>query len=132
MNRRIEVLIAAVCLVIVGLLFSKCSHAQSNVQVCVAKNTWKTIGIGAAYGGGVMLLASGVTVIAAPAGMIAAPITYIVSSTVTGGLIGAGSTASGMIYIENTTKEGIFTAHCIRKALTDAGSEAVEGLKKMF
>ena len=127
MSRWIQVAVAAVMLLVVGMLFSTCAHAEvTNKQfmTCVNKETWKAIGTGAAYGAGVGFLASGVAVITAPAGAIIAPVGFILTNTLYGGLLGTGSSASTMIYIGAKTEDTPFRMVCLKQAVVDAAKDA--------
>lgn len=70
---------------------------QEEIKKCAAKEIWKGIGVGAAYGGAVGLLTGGL--IAAgplPAGVGATSV--VVGTTVTYSLLGAGASLASELY----------------------------------
>ena len=113
------------------------------IQLCTGEAVWKTIGTGAAYGGAIMLVGTGLGVAFAPAGTIVAPAALIASNTVTGTLVGAGSAAAGLIYLEHKFGMSPLQTACVKKAASDKvanakaeaariGNSAINKLKSLF
>lgn len=100
-----KILVAMVALIL-ALLFvtnAKADERNAAIQACANSAMWKSIGVGALYGGGVMLVASGLvaatSTAAVPAGAVAAA---VVGDTIVGALLGGGAAAASMAYQEGS------------------------------
>jgi hypothetical protein len=88
---------------------------KQEVKECSSKIVWKTIGVGALYGGGVMAVASTLAVALAPAGVVAAPIATVAGNTIIGSLLGGGGSAVSTGYIIEKTNIDPAHLHCVKE-----------------
>src|SRR6187397_682472 len=85
-----------------------------DVHRCQTAHVWKSFGYGAAYGGAIGFIGSGLGIAFAPAGAVVAPVAVLAGSTIYGGLVGGGGALVGQIYHETVTGEPMFGGHCVR------------------
>lgn len=144
MKKFLTTIVLAVILILTAGYFFKAKAADiSPTQKCELKEYAKTIGVGAAYGAGVALVAYGFptmiasavgasgSVAAAPAGAAIAilkPATFVAVQTINGGLLGAGATIAGMLYTESKTG-ALYTTYCTQEYVKGFGNKAEEAWK---
>lgn len=128
MRNFIKIAVAAAALVVAMLVFNnaRAETPLQDVDKCAAVTSLKAIGVGALYGAGVGLVATGISVMAAPAGAVVLPVITVVSGAVYGGLIGAGSGASSMLYTMKKTGIDPYRLHCVKEVATRQAERAVE------
>ncbi len=117
MFKKILVAMVALILVLVFVTNAKADERNAAIQACANSAMWKSIGVGAAYGGGVMLVASGLvaatSTVAVPVGTVAV---VVVGETAVGALLGGGAAAASMAYQEGTLfKHSPLIAACTKE-----------------
>ena len=142
----IRKLIAIAILVALSFLVIEAARAETkppvkvqSVASCVNKETLKTIGVGAAYGAGILFVASTIgSASAAPS--LAVGAAWVAADTTIGALIGAGAAATANLYTEIKTGGSPFKVYCMTayaksqvenalnsgKELLDKGSQALK------
>ena len=130
MFKKILVAMVALILVLVFVTNAKADERNAAIQACANSAMWKSIGVGAAYGGGVMLVASGLvaatSTVAVPVGTVVA---VVAGETVVGALLGGGAAAASMAYQEGTLfKHSPLIAACTKK-IDDAQASGIAKMR---
>lgn len=103
MMKKIIVAVVAFILACMLVATAKAEDHSAAIRACANQAMWKSVGVGAVYGGGVMLVASGLvaatSTVAVPAGVVTAA---VVGNTVVGALVGGGAAAASMAWQEGT------------------------------
>ncbi len=104
-----SLIVAIVAVIALALLSTQVKAAEQTraqrINQCEASAVWKSIGAGAAYGGGVMLVASGITIaIVAPPMAAGTVATILVADTISGAALGAGSVIVSHLYLADRFK----------------------------
>ena len=109
-------------IVIAFIIASGSANAAGNpVQDCVNKMVWKSVGVSALYGGGLMALGSTLAVATSPVSLpLATGVAIVASNAIVGGALGAGSSAVTITYQEAKMKVSPLVAACTIEVTANA------------
>lgn len=130
MFKRLIVVAIAFVIALMFVNSARADQREELIRTCANTAMWKSIGVGAAYGGGVMLVASGLvaatSTVAVPVGTVVA---VVAGETVVGALLGGGAAAASMAYQEGTLfKHSPLIAACTKK-IDDAQASGIARLR---
>ncbi len=130
MFKRLVVVAIALVVALMFVNNARADQREELIRTCANTAMWKSIGVGAAYGGGVMLVASGLvaatSTVAVPVGTVVA---VVAGETAVGALLGGGAAAASMAYQEGTLfKHSPLVAACTKK-IDDAQASGIAKLR---